>query len=203
MKLSRYLFIYGLAKLYTKFLRIKILNGKFKKPAIFAFWHGKMLLLPFVFSGIKGVSVLVSKHEDGEFASRILSYCGFDTIRGSFGKGKGGAAAFMKMLSCLKKGKGIAITPDGPTGPYRVVKEGVIRLALLANVPIYPVSFGCNSGRNLSSWDRFFVPYPFSRCNVSIGDPIYLDGTRSILELTEEVTEALNRLDSTCEEKDG
>ena len=49
------------------------------------------------------------------------------------------------------------------------VQEGVISTAQLTGLPIVPASYHLNWKIRLKSWDRFQVPLPFSRCEVSIG----------------------------------
>ncbi|TCK05205.1 lysophospholipid acyltransferase family protein [Phorcysia thermohydrogeniphila] len=168
-------------------------------PSIIAFWHGRMFLLPFVFrSYASQVSILISRHRDGEFATRLVEALGFSTVRGSTGKGKGGDRAFLEMVRLLKSGMSVAITPDGPRGPREVVKPGVARLSIKTGVPIYPLTFSCSRGKKLNSWDRFLIPYPFSRCKVILGKPIYPQGYEEE-ELVKKVELELQRLTETCD----
>jgi lysophospholipid acyltransferase (LPLAT)-like uncharacterized protein len=76
------------------------------------------------------------------------------------------------MVRFLRNGIDIAITPDGPKGPRHVVKEGVIRLARITGVPIFPVTFNCSRKYHVNSWDRFLFPVPFSKGVFIWGNPI-------------------------------
>ena len=76
------------------------------------------------------------------------------------------------MLKVLKKGDVAVITPDGPRGPRMRAQEGVVRLAAMSGVPVYPVSYSTTRGKVLGSWDRFFLAAPFSRGIVIWGDGI-------------------------------
>jgi len=76
------------------------------------------------------------------------------------------------MVSWGQAGYDLAITPDGPRGPCYQVQEGVISTAQLTGLPIVPVSYHLNWKVRARSWDRFQIPLPFARCQVSIGKPI-------------------------------
>ena len=64
-----------------------------------------------------------------------------------------------------------ALTVDGPRGPWRTVKPGVVALARHLDLPIVTVTFSCVRPRILRSWDRMVVPKPFSRVVVDFAGP--------------------------------
>jgi hypothetical protein len=74
----------------------------------------------------------------------------------------------------LRAGGDIAITPDGPKGPRLVVQVGCVLAAMRSRAPIVPVGLACRRARRLRSWDRFMVPFPFTRVAVRFGDPIHV-----------------------------
>jgi lysophospholipid acyltransferase (LPLAT)-like uncharacterized protein len=139
---------------------------------IFAFWHGRLLMMPFAYRGIP-LATLISQHRDGEYISRIAVVFGSRVIRGS--ATRGGVRAFKQMILALKEGFNLVITPDGPRGPRAKVKSGVIELAKLTGAPIVPVTFSAARRRFLKSWDAFLLPLPFSRAVYIWGEPIYVD----------------------------
>lgn len=146
---------------------------------IVAFWHGRLLMMPFLFPEQPRV-ILISQHRDGEYISRIAERLGSSVIRGS--ATRGGLRAFKQMMKALKEGYHVVITPDGPKGPREKVKPGVIELAKLSGAPIVPVSFSASRGRALKSWDAFFLPFPFCRAVYVWGDPIYVEPTATKAE---------------------
>ncbi|WP_297446131.1 lysophospholipid acyltransferase family protein [Desulfurobacterium sp.] len=180
---------------YLKTLRIEIHLKKGARlpspenPGIYIFWHGRMLILPFVFKD-KGqlVKVLISRHRDGEEIAGIIHKLGFGTVRGSTGIKKGGDKAFRNLVKALQNGYSIAITPDGPRGPREKLKAGVAKLSMITKIPVFPVTFSTNRGKALGSWDRFLVPYPFSKCKIAIGEPL-------IPETDEDLKTFVNRLE--------
>lgn len=139
---------------------------------IFAFWHGRLLMMPFAYPGAP-VATLISQHRDGEYISRIAVLFGSRVIRGS--ATRGGVRAFKQMILALKEGFDLVITPDGPRGPQAKVKSGVIELAKLTGAPIVPVTFSAARHRALKSWDAFLIPLPFSRAVYIWGDPMYVE----------------------------
>jgi lysophospholipid acyltransferase (LPLAT)-like uncharacterized protein len=106
---------------------------------IFCFWHGRLLMMPFAY-GRRESKVLISRHRDGEFIKRIVSFFHIGAVRGSFRKGS--VSSIREMLGDLKRGINIAITPDGPKGPRYVVKEGIIELARITGKSIIPITYG-------------------------------------------------------------
>ncbi|WP_214646493.1 lysophospholipid acyltransferase family protein [Sneathiella litorea] len=140
------------------------------EPFILAFWHGRLLMMPISVQRKTPVHVMISHHGDGEIIARTIKHWGQESIRGS--ATKGAAAAIKQMLKVLKKGEVAVITPDGPRGPRMRAQEGVVRLAALSGLPVYPVSFSTTRGKILGSWDRFFLAAPFSRGVVIWGDAI-------------------------------
>lgn len=108
---------------------------------IFAFWHGRQLMMPLAYRGKQGY-VLISQHRDGELIHRLIQRFGFQSVRGS--TTRGGGMAFRHLIRLAQNGGDLVVTPDGPKGPKEVVKPGVIRLAERTGLPIVPVTFACS-----------------------------------------------------------
>lgn len=142
-----------------------------KEPVVFAFWHRYQLLLLYTHRR-RGVRVLVSQSRDGEFIARALNRLGFRTARGS--SSRGGGAAFRDLLEIVAGGASAAFTPDGPRGPFRSVQPGVIALSVRSGVPVVPVAWAGTRVKELKSWDRFLIPWPFGRYAVVYGEPVTL-----------------------------
>jgi lysophospholipid acyltransferase (LPLAT)-like uncharacterized protein len=134
------------------------------------FWHGRMLMLPLIYPG-KRIHILISSHRDGEIIANVMKRVGFDLVRGS--SSKGGMAALREMIALLKGGSDLGITPDGPKGPAEVVKGGVAQVALLSGKAVIPISFASSWRIRFTSWDRFYLPLPFSQLVFVVGDPLY------------------------------
>ncbi len=166
---------------------------------IVAFWHGRLLMLPFVYPG-HPATILISQHRDGEYISRIAQRLGFVVERGS--ATRGGARAFRQLVYTLKAGRNVVITPDGPKGPARRVKSGVIELSRLSGMPILPVAFGACPRTVLQSWDRFLIPYPFARVVFVWGSPLYVPPELSKTDAEMFQIQLAERLDAVAAEAD-
>ncbi|MCK5708333.1 MAG: lysophospholipid acyltransferase family protein [Candidatus Aureabacteria bacterium] len=142
---------------------------------IFALWHRRLLYLTFYHPRRfpeKKVCVIASQSRDGTRIGKTAKKLGVNFVQGS--SSKGGAKALKELLRILKKGDSVAITPDGPRGPFGVVQKGVISLAKLSGRPIIPISYQVSKAIKLKTWDRFVIPIPFSRVIVKTGEPIFL-----------------------------
>jgi lysophospholipid acyltransferase (LPLAT)-like uncharacterized protein len=119
---------------------------------LYCFWHDRLLMMPFIALGQKAL-VLISQHRDGEYISRVISWFGFRSIRGS--STRGGTMALRKMARVIHSGWHGAITPDGPRGPRHKVKEGVILLASLTGAPVLPIAFNCSKKKTFQPGTGF------------------------------------------------
>jgi lysophospholipid acyltransferase (LPLAT)-like uncharacterized protein len=151
--------------------------------AIFLFWH-EMMTFPVYTHMHQGFAVLISHHADGELIAEVVRMFRGRTIRGS--TGKGGAAALRGMM---RRGKAshVAITPDGPRGPRRVVQPGAIYLASRTGMPIIPVGLAYRRCWRLRrSWDRMAFPHPGTTAQAVTGTPIRIppDLDRDAIEST-------------------
>lgn len=150
-------------------------------PAVFAFWHGRLLPMAYLHRGEK-VRVLASEHHDGELLARTIRFLGLGNVKGS--STRGGTKAILGLVDALRDGHSVALTVDGPRGPRFVVKPGVVELSKLAGVAIIPVTSASKRHHAFASWDAFQLPAPFTRVEVRYGEPIRVatDADRAGLE---------------------
>lgn len=140
---------------------------------ILAVWHGRTLL-PIYYCRGMGIWAITSLSKDGELQARVVSRLGYNTIRGS--SGRGGIKAALTASKKLCEGGILAITPDGPKGPPNQVRQGVVFLAQRAGCPIIPIGAAGRPRKLLRTWDGYALPAPFARCALVFGEPIYLTG---------------------------
>lgn len=138
---------------------------------ILAFWHSRLVMMPYVYPGGR-ITVLSSRHRDSEMLARVLVRLGLDLSKGS--STSGGAAGLRDILRKTRAGFDVAFTPDGPKGPRRVVKPGVVAAARLSGLPILPVAFSAKPAWRLRTWDRTLLPRPFARGLYLYGEPLFV-----------------------------
>lgn len=144
-------------------------------PCVYAMWHAHQCCVH-GFPNREKCNVLVSRSRDGEIIAGVVERWGFKVIHGSKGK-KGSVEATLQMINALKNGECCAIMVDGPKGPAKVVKDGAIRVAKNAGVPIVPVYWYSSSPTFLKfpSWDEFRIPFFWTKLINIYGEPIYVD----------------------------
>jgi len=105
---------------------------------IFTFWHEHLIVMLHA-RYRRPIQVLVSQSRDGQYIASTFAHYDVDVSRGS--TTRGGSAALRDMIRAARSGSNIVFTPDGPKGPRRVLKEGVIWAAQSTGLPIVPVAF--------------------------------------------------------------
>jgi lysophospholipid acyltransferase (LPLAT)-like uncharacterized protein len=148
---------------------------------IYVTWH-EYLLLPLYLCSHADVCMLLSRHSDGQLLSATLSH--FDITQVSGSTRRGGVEALRNLIRVSQR-KHIALIPDGPQGPRRKVKPGLIYLAARSGLPIVPAGFGFRRPWRLKSWDQFAVPRPWSRAACIAGPPIPVPHDASHAELAQ------------------
>ncbi|RMG39495.1 MAG: DUF374 domain-containing protein [Candidatus Dadabacteria bacterium] len=200
--------------LIARSLRWELLNGSFKlhelptdRPFIVVFWHARQLMLPYVYLEFKqkirkeGVVALISRHRDGRYIAEAVKRFGIESIAGS--STRGGKEALNELVKQVKNGKVAAVTPDGPRGPARKVKPGVVVLAARTKAPVYPIAYSAKNLWRFNSWDKMILPKPFSKAVLAIGEPITVknlppDG--DLGKYLQELESRLNMLTDSCDE---
>jgi hypothetical protein len=141
---------------------------EYNEHCVFVFWHEYItLILPQW--GHTPLTVLCSKHRDGEIVNQTAHALGLHIVRGSSNKGGSDAIRQLRKNSHFSS---IAITPDGPRGPRREMAIGPIYLASLLQMPIVPLGIGINRLWRLDTWDQFAIPKPFARVRLIMGPKI-------------------------------
>ncbi len=173
-------------------------------PFLPCYWHQQMVfgasyLLGLQRQGLK-LGFLASPSRDGEIATRVFNNLGARVIRGS--SSKSGAKALRDVYLALKKEHlCVATTSDGPRGPAFEFKQGWLTLAQLSGAPILPMANAADRCWHIHSWDKLFIPKPFARIAIAIGEPVHVGkdlGPEQLTDLQEQLTRQLNELTATA-----
>ena len=160
-------------------------SGQHRAPVIFTWWHNRMLGVivahiryyrKLVRSGErKGTVALISRNRDARLISNVVARFGIAGVRGS--STSGGAAALLGLIKCINDSLDVHVMPDGPRGPCYNLGSGVVFLSQKTGAPILPIHMEFSHCVRFKSWDRFMVPLPFSRIDLTFGKLEYVAPT--------------------------
>lgn len=189
----------SLIRLLTLTLRLRVTDdsGMLANPPahglIWMFWHNRMLVVPGLYSRytrkFRKAAVLTSASRDGALLASVMRRFGLEAVRGS--SSKRGAQALIECRRLLKKNYYLGITPDGPRGPLYEMQPGVVQLARLCAVPVVPITVEYQNAWRLKSWDRFFIPKPFSVVQVRFLPFVHVDAQEEPEAIRQRLTELL------------
>jgi lysophospholipid acyltransferase (LPLAT)-like uncharacterized protein len=134
----------------------------------FCMWHDHIVLAVFSMR-TWNLAGLISQHRDGGYLADSVLIAGIQPVRGS--TSRGGAEAVAEIIS--QPELHLAMTPDGPRGPRRTMKEGIIYIASRSRRPIVPTALVANRFWSVpGSWSDMILPKPFSRVLLIAGTPV-------------------------------
>lgn len=166
------------------------------RSVVLALWHGQMLPIINSFRS-RGIYAMVGYHRDAEMIARVLNGLGYHLIRGS-SRDRGKEAMARSLDVAQHAGNIVALTCDGPIGPYREVKPGVGVISQKTGAVVVPVGANCSRKKVITnSWDKFYLPLPFSRNTTIVGEPLYPEEYQNsdpIKTMLKDVETRLNQL---------
>lgn len=169
------LLLAGLMAVWTRSLRFRLgadVQAVIDHPpatSVVILWHNRLFAAPEFFRryfGQRRLATLISASGDGAWLAAFVKKLGMSPIRGSHYKR--GPQAVREMLAAHKDGYDIAVTPDGSRGPIYDLKPGAVAVALKTGAPFVMFSLNFSRAWQLKSWDRFYLPRPFSRIDVQM-----------------------------------
>ena len=146
-------------------------------PYVLLLWHDKLLVSSWIANRYfrRPVSALISTSKDGAWLVAFFKLMGITAVRGS--SNRRGAAALIALTRAMRDGLHAGITPDGPKGPALVFKPGAVSLSRLSRRPFLLLGSRYDSCHRLGSWDRFALPMPFSRVELTlVREPMPAEG---------------------------
>ena len=167
------------------------------KNFIYAFWHAKQAMFTYTHRG-QPVAIMVSKSKDGDIIANVMAHSRIRAVRGS--SSRAAIQGTLELIDAAKQGYQPGFTPDGPKGPPRKVKSGVIYLAQKTGLPIVPITNAVSRKLIMKrAWDRFEVPLPFSDVRIVHGEPIRVSPGDDAEAKARELESALNRITAEAE----
>ncbi len=163
-----------------------------REVVTFAHWHGDELGILYLLKRYN-CCVMTSTSKDGELINGFLRIMGVKTSRGS--STRGGVSALKGLLRLTKSGFNPCVAVDGPKGPYHKVKPGVLEISKLTGSKICPLGAYCNNAFVFKrSWNKAYLPLPFAKISVVMGDLVPVVGRQEdahATSLAERLEEAL------------
>ena len=134
-------------------------------PVAFVLWHNRLFLASEIYRRYRHkrpLYALISASKDGAWLVAFFSMVGgMGAARGS--SSRLGREAASALVEVQREGHDIGITPDGPRGPCYDFKPGAVIVPRRTGAPVLLVGGEFTSAWRLKSWDRFYLPLPFSR----------------------------------------
>jgi len=197
-------------RLLSSTLRLRTIGEEYVQAAweapptgriTFAIWHGHQFPLTYTWRN-KGLALLSSLSRDGTLQSLTLGGLGYYIIRGS--TSRGAVRGLVGIIRAVKEGHDAVFAVDGPHGPYHVVKPGVIYTAWKSESTIVPATCAVKRAHIFhKAWDRYILPFPFSRGVLAYGEGMRVPTDTSADELeslADELGERLERLTAEAEQ---
>lgn len=136
---------------------------------LFSLWHDQLLLTVFARQTYQ-IACLVSRHQDASYLAEAMKILGIRPVRGS--TRRSGARALRELIR-VTQDLHVGITPDGPCGPRRKMKPGIIFLASQTGRAIVPTATVCKRSWSFEGrWTNMTVPKPFTTIYLRTGTPV-------------------------------
>ncbi len=161
---------FALIKLWGMSLRFEVSPEELRDytnqdvPTAVVLWHNRLFLVAEIvrrYRQRRPAYALVSASQDGAWLTAFFSLAGLRMVRGS--SSRLGREAATALVEVLHAGFDVGITPDGPRGPCYDLKPGSVIVARRTRARVLLVGGEFSSAWRLRSWDRFYLPKPFSR----------------------------------------
>jgi hypothetical protein len=152
------------------------------EPMIGALWHAGLFAAAWRFRD-RGVVIPVSRSRDGDRIASVLARLGYGpSPRGS--SSRGAVAVLVGLIRAARAGRSLGVLCDGPRGPARSCKQGVLAAARATGLAIHPIGVAARPALAFGSWDRTLLPLPFARLRLAFGAPLRVsrDASREELE---------------------
>lgn len=170
-----------------------------QRPLIFTAWHGMTMMLVGFFANQYDLSRLVLILPDdwrGGALTVFANKLGVTPFPMNLHDSANMATArqLAKLVRQVKAGRDAYITPDGPEGPSYEIKPGITYIAQKADATILPLGAYARHGYRLPRWDRYVLPYPFSKIAVEIGEPIVVGKEADLTAVSTHLTQQLHHV---------
>ena len=153
---------------------------KDNKPFLAGFWHGKYApVIPILKN--YNAAIISSDSLRGSIIGEICRRFGYSSVLLSDHPNR---EAFNQLEKIFYGFSAVGTAFDGPLGPLKVVKPGIIFMAARFKLAVLPVSVA--SSRKITfrnRWDNFEIPLPFAKVALVFGDPVHISPELKKIEI--------------------
>lgn len=147
-------------------------HGDLSRQAIFCMWHESWWSYFTLFIRYRSPHAVMSHPaaymKPAHVMFRLMGVKA--VVLGS--SGEEGRQAANRLAALVRNGYSTNVSPDGPYGPPKVLKKGVLHIALQSGVPIVPLTIRPSRYVSLPTWDSKKIPLPFGRIRVVVHEPV-------------------------------
>jgi lysophospholipid acyltransferase (LPLAT)-like uncharacterized protein len=174
--------------------------------ALFAIWHESNLVActaAFRLRDTKRVISFSTRGFRGIVMNTMLESMGSAVVAlPEEGKRSEAARLALELARIGREGESLVVSCDGPLGPYRVAKSGVLIVARESGIPIQPWAVSIRPALRLNGrWDRHLVPLPFCRLRVDEGAAISIAAREPLKPRLAELQAALDEVASLADRR--
>jgi len=174
------------------------------RPLIIAAWHGMTMMLAGYLTAYDdpGRYVMIAP-DDSRGAPLSIWAQRMGTIPFVISMKADSMVAARRLLALIrqiKQGRRLVINPDGPYGPSHEPKGGVAFIARKSGALIIPTGAFTAAAYRVPRWDRYVVPFPFSRIALVFGEPLEIAPKADPEQSRGEIRERLNEVERAVEE---
>ncbi|ERJ13548.1 lysophospholipid acyltransferase family protein [Haloplasma contractile] len=151
---------------------VELLEKDHQERYVCGFWHGNSFSF-FPFLKHCGIYVVTTKNKRGDYIKGLCDYFGYQTIRVP-DEHEGGHYLFkIRKIINGENSNHLALTLDGPLGPYQEPKSIVPMMALVSKRKLVGVTLKCKRKISLyKRWDRYVIPLPFNKIEITVHEPM-------------------------------
>jgi hypothetical protein len=174
------------------------------RPLIIAAWHGMTMMLAGYIANEEDPSqyvLVVPDDPRGVVLSVWARRLGAAPFAVSMKADSMVAARrLLALIRHVRQGKSLYINPDGPDGPSHQPKQGLLFIARKAGALIVPAAAFTATGFRIPRWDRYVVPFPFSRITVVLGEPQEVSPETDLQRAQGVLRDRLNEMERAAQE---
>ena len=156
-------------RLYFATLRIKmdaVDEGALRdtsRPLMSVLWHNRSLMVPLVGRHLRKpekMTCLISPSKAAAWEVALFAFDKIGAVRGS--STRRSIQGTRDIIKAYRTGQDMWLSPDGPSGPLYEFKRGAVAIARMTKCPVLLWGADAPSAWRPKTWDRHFIPLPFS-----------------------------------------